>query len=73
VEAGLTETAEGKPNFGWGPFFGHGSTIQNAHALLRLARYKVPRKVEFVSELPRLPSAKVNKVELRRVYGEGSK
>ncbi|MOA54692.1 Long-chain-fatty-acid--CoA ligase FadD13 [compost metagenome] len=34
----------------------------------RIARYKRPTSVDFVSELPRLPSGKVNKVVLRQMY-----
>ncbi|MNQ58026.1 Long-chain-fatty-acid--CoA ligase FadD13 [compost metagenome] len=34
----------------------------------RIARYKRPTSVDFVPELPRLPSGKVNKVVLRQMY-----
>ncbi|WP_368505760.1 hypothetical protein AB3N04_09245 [Alkalihalophilus sp. As8PL] len=34
----------------------------------RLASYKKPRTIEFVDELPRNPSGKVLKVELRETY-----
>jgi len=37
-----------------------------AFARERLAGYKLPRSVEFVNELPRTPSGKVLKRELRR-------
>jgi len=37
-----------------------------AHSRARIAGYKTPRRIYFVDELPRLPSGKVNKVELRR-------
>jgi long-chain acyl-CoA synthetase len=40
-----------------------------AFARERLAGYKLPRSVEFVAELPRTPSGKVLKRELRRRYG----
>lgn len=34
----------------------------------RIARYKRPKSVDFVTELPRLPSGKVSKVDLRTRY-----
>jgi long-chain acyl-CoA synthetase len=37
----------------------------------RLAGYKLPRSIEFVGELPRTPSGKVLKRELRERYGGG--
>jgi acyl-CoA synthetase (AMP-forming)/AMP-acid ligase II len=37
-----------------------------AHCRTLVAGYKCPKSVEFVTELPRLPSGKVSKVELRR-------
>jgi acyl-CoA synthetase (AMP-forming)/AMP-acid ligase II len=37
-----------------------------AFARDRLAGYKLPRSIEFVDELPRTPSGKVLKRELRR-------
>jgi acyl-CoA synthetase (AMP-forming)/AMP-acid ligase II len=44
-----------------------------AFARERLAGYKLPRSVEFVDELPRTPSGKVLKRELRARYvGEPS-
>jgi long-chain acyl-CoA synthetase len=39
-----------------------------AFARARLAGYKLPRSVDFVAELPRTPSGKVLKRELRRRY-----
>jgi long-chain acyl-CoA synthetase len=39
-----------------------------AFARARLAGYKLPRSVDFVSELPRTPSGKVLKRELRQRY-----
>jgi long-chain acyl-CoA synthetase len=39
-----------------------------AFARTRLAGYKLPRSIEFVAELPRTPSGKVLKRELRREY-----
>jgi long-chain acyl-CoA synthetase len=40
-----------------------------AFARERLARYKLPRSVKFVAELPRSPAGKVLKRELRARYG----
>ena len=40
-----------------------------AFARERLAGYKLPRSIEFVDELPRTPSGKVLKRELRERYG----
>ena len=37
-----------------------------------IARYKVPRSIDFVAELPRLPSGKVLKRRLRAPYWEAS-
>ena len=34
----------------------------------RIARYKRPKSIDFVDELPRVPSGKVNKVALRNFY-----
>jgi acyl-CoA synthetase (AMP-forming)/AMP-acid ligase II len=34
----------------------------------RLARYKVPKRVEFVDELPYSPYGKVIKAELRKTF-----
>jgi len=39
-----------------------------AHCRNLIAHYKCPKHVDFVSELPRLPSGKINKVELRARY-----
>lgn len=33
-----------------------------------LAKYKVPKKVVFIDEIPRTPSGKVKKFELREMY-----
>jgi fatty-acyl-CoA synthase len=35
----------------------------------RISRVTQPRSYEFVEELPRLPSGKLAKHELRKVYG----
>ena len=39
-----------------------------AHCKTRIASYKCPRTVELVDALPRLPTGKLNKVELRKQY-----
>ena len=39
-----------------------------AHCRTLIAGYKCPKSVAFVEELPRLPSGKINKVELRDRY-----
>jgi long-chain acyl-CoA synthetase len=46
---------------------------ETAETLLRfskekLARFKVPRSIDFVAELPRLPTGKLNKTSLRSSY-----
>lgn len=42
-----------------------------AHCEKRLARYKLPTAIKFVSEIPRNPSGKILKVELRKSFWEG--
>ena len=42
-----------------------------AHCAERLARYKLPSQFKFVDEIPRNPSGKILKVELREPYWEG--
>lgn len=42
-----------------------------AHCRERIAGYKRPRFVVLVPELPRLPSGKISKVDLRKRYGQG--
>ncbi|MEQ9642592.1 MAG: fatty acid--CoA ligase [Alphaproteobacteria bacterium] len=42
-----------------------------AYARERIAGYKVPRSIDFASELPRNPSGKILKRELRIPYWEG--
>jgi acyl-CoA synthetase (AMP-forming)/AMP-acid ligase II len=37
----------------------------------RLARFKAPRRIELVDELPRLPTGKLNKAQLRDRYTTG--
>jgi acyl-CoA synthetase (AMP-forming)/AMP-acid ligase II len=41
-----------------------------AHSRSLIAGYKTPRRVIFVDEMPRLPSGKINKVELRASLDE---
>jgi len=36
-----------------------------AHSRTLIAGYKTPRRIYFVTEFPKLPSGKINKVELR--------
>ena len=42
-----------------------------AFARERIAGYKVPRSVDFVDTLPRNPSGKILKRELRKPFWEG--
>ena len=39
-----------------------------AHCRQFIAGYKCPKSIDFVTELPRLPSGKINKVNLRSRY-----
>ena len=39
------------------------------HTQTLIASYKKPKTVVFVDDIPKLPSGKVNKVELRKLYG----
>ena len=41
-----------------------------AHCKQLIASYKCPKKREFIDALPRLPSGKLNKVQLRETYAE---
>jgi long-chain acyl-CoA synthetase len=41
------------------------------HCRTHLARVKVPRSIDFVDVLPRLPTGKVQKHKLRAPYWEG--
>jgi acyl-CoA synthetase (AMP-forming)/AMP-acid ligase II len=41
------------------------------HCRAKLASYKRPRSVDFIAELPRNPSGKVLKRELREPYWKG--
>ena len=38
------------------------------HTRARIARYKCPKSIVFVADLPRLPSGKINKVILRETF-----
>lgn len=38
------------------------------HCKAQIARYKAPKRIEFVAQLPLLPSAKIDKVALRRQH-----
>lgn len=42
-----------------------------SHCRVRLGGYKVPKSVDFVAELPRNPSGKLLKKELRKAYWQG--
>ena len=42
------------------------------HCKTQIASYKKPKSVIFTSELPRLPSGKINKVVLRQVHGSAA-
>ena len=42
-----------------------------AHARQRIAGYKLPKSVDFVEALPRNPSGKILRRELREPYWEG--
>ena len=41
------------------------------HCRGRIAAYKIPKSVDFIAELPRNPSGKILKKELRKPYWEG--
>jgi acyl-coenzyme A synthetase/AMP-(fatty) acid ligase len=44
-----------------------------AFARRRMASYKCPRKIEFVAALPKTPSGKVKRKELREAEDQGPK
>jgi long-chain acyl-CoA synthetase len=80
---GVSEVAViGLPDERWGetvtaivvPVAGSTPTAEDliAFARTRLAGYKLPRIVEFASELPRTPSGKVLKRDLRERYARAS-
>src|SRR5690625_4121430 len=50
---------------------GHELTEEEVLSFLhgKLARYKVPKSVVFVDDLPRTASGKVRKPDLRKMYG----
>lgn len=50
---------------------GHAATEAELieHCKHQIASYKKPKSVVFVTELPRLPSGKINKIVLRGLYG----
>jgi acyl-CoA synthetase (AMP-forming)/AMP-acid ligase II len=41
-----------------------------AHCRQQIASYKKPKRVVFMDALPRLPSGKISKVELRKLYAQ---
>ena len=41
-----------------------------AHLDGRLARYKIPKSVVFVDEMPRTASGKIRKTDLRQMSGQ---
>ena len=43
------------------------------HCTKKLARFKVPKEIEFVEQLPRNPSGKVLKRDLRAMHAEKNK
>jgi long-chain acyl-CoA synthetase len=43
-----------------------------AHCRANLSAFKCPRRIDFVVELPRLPTGKIRKGELRKQYGSWS-
>jgi acyl-CoA synthetase (AMP-forming)/AMP-acid ligase II len=49
-----------------------GETVTEAelitHCRQLIAGYKCPKTVEFVDELPRLPTGKISKVQLRQLF-----
>lgn len=69
----------GVPDDKWGevplavvvPAEGRSLTARDVTAHLdgRLARYKIPKSVEFVRELPRTASGKIRKADVRRQFG----
>ena len=41
------------------------------HTVTQIASYKKPKKIIFVDDIPKLASGKVNKVDLRKLHGDG--
>ncbi|GAA4149882.1 long-chain fatty acid--CoA ligase [Actinomadura keratinilytica] len=72
----------GAPDEQWGetvvavvkPAAGATPTLEDVreHAARHLARYKLPRRLEIVQDVPRNASGKLDKVAIRRLVGEGS-
>jgi acyl-CoA synthetase (AMP-forming)/AMP-acid ligase II len=70
----------GMPDAHWGEALvaaivqrpGHSVTTQQLieHCRSRVGGYKIPKRVEFVSDLPHNPSGKILKRELRKVFSE---
>ncbi|MDQ0821427.1 fatty-acyl-CoA synthase [Arthrobacter sp. V4I6] len=70
----------GVPDEKWGEVPKAIITVRNGHAVTeaevrahlegRLARYKIPKSVVIVDELPRTASGKIRKADLRQMYGE---
>ncbi len=44
-----------------------------AHCLGKMAKFKVPKEIEFIDQLPRNPSGKVLKRELRAMHSSGER
>ncbi len=75
-------TVIGLPDEKWGEtvmalIVVHPGEVLDAEAMLafsrtRLARYKCPRRIEFVSQFPMTSAGKIDKVSLRRLYAEGA-
>ena len=63
----VVQTVEGE---GGGPEL---ETLLIEHCAERIAKYKCPRSVDFVAELPRDPNGKLYKRKLRDPYWEGRK
>ena len=48
--------------------FALGADDVRTHLENRIARYKIPKRVEIVDGLPRTASGKIRKAELRKTY-----
>jgi acyl-CoA synthetase (AMP-forming)/AMP-acid ligase II len=79
AQGGLVDVAViGIPDERWGETVtaiairqpGHNITETElvAHCRTLIAGYKCPKRIEFVDDLPRVPSGKINKVALRQQY-----
>ena len=64
----------GVPDAYWGEAVKAGMQVTAAeliaHCRQLIASYKCPKSVAFIDTLPRLPSGKLNKVQLREIYAE---